>query len=104
MNAANCRCPELEDEEMNSQQVVTGLTIAIVLVAAIASQARQTQVAVDPVLASFDRALSHEAVPAAPAARADIDSDVLYELVNQPLQTRDATLRGMPADIGANND
>jgi hypothetical protein len=48
--------------------------------------------------------LSHEAVPAAPAARADIDSDVLYELVNQPLQTRDATLRGMPADIGANND
>ena len=66
MNAVNRRCIELEDEEMKPQQVATSLMVTAIFVAAIASQARQTQTTDDAVIASFERALKHEAGPAAP--------------------------------------
>ena len=40
----------------------------------------------DPIVASFERELNHKPIAAQPATRADIDEDVLYELVNKPLQ------------------
>ena len=103
MKAVNCRCDELEDEEMKPQRVTISLTIAAICVAAIATQARQTQVISDPVVASFDRALSHEAGPSVPAVRTDIDNDVLYALVNQPLHSRD-TAAGATVESGADDD
>jgi hypothetical protein len=42
MNAAKCRCLELEDEQMKRQHIVTSLTVTAIFVAAIGSQARQT--------------------------------------------------------------
>lgn len=95
MNAAKCRRIELEDEQMKRRHIVTSLTITVIFVAAIGSQARQTQTTDDAVIASFERALKHEAGPAAPVTRSNIDNDVLYELVNQPLRTQ---------STGANHD
>ena len=79
------------------------LMVAAIFVAAIASQARQTQTNDDPVTASFERALHHEVGPAARATRSDIDNDVLYALVNQPLQTQDSPSVVL-AQAGGNND
>lgn len=59
--------------------------ITAIFVVAIGSQAKQVRSAEDPVIASFDRSLHHEAGPAATATGSDIDNDILYELVNQPL-------------------
>ena len=95
MNAAKCRRIELEDEQMKRQHIVSSLTITAIFVAALGSHARQTQTTDDAVMASFERALNHEAGPAAPATRSSIDNDVLYELVNQPLHTQGS---------GADND
>ena len=89
---------------MKRQQVVTSLMIAAIFVAAIGSQARQAQTANDPVIASFERVLHHEAGRAARATRSDIDNDVLYELVNQPLQTQSAAVKTDPAQRSAEND
>jgi hypothetical protein len=103
MNAAKCRCIELEDEEMKPRQIATSLMVTAIFVAAIGSQARQTQTTNDPVTASFERALHHEVGPAVRATRSDIDNDVLYALVNQPLQTQDAPSEVL-ALAEANND
>lgn len=104
MNAANCRCIELEDEEMKRRHIVTSLMITAIFVAAIGSQARQIQSTEDLVIASFDRALHHEAGPAAPTTRSDVDNDVLYELINQPLLTQSTAGNSNPAPSGADND
>jgi len=89
---------------MKRQQVVTSLMITAIFVAAFGSQARQTQTTDDPVIASFERALHHEAGPAARAIRSDIDNDVLYELVNQPLHTQSTVGNTNPVLSGADND
>ncbi len=104
MNTANCRCIELEDEEMKRRHIVTSLMITAIFVAAIGSQARQIQSVEDPVIASFDRALHHEAGPAVPATRSDIDNDLLYELVNQPLHTQRTAGNTNSVPSGADND
>ena len=89
---------------MKREQIIASLVITGTFVAALGSQAKQTQAIDDPVIASFDRALQHEATPAAPATRSDIDSDVLYELVNQPLHTQSTAVNANPVQMGANND
>jgi Holliday junction resolvase RusA-like endonuclease len=104
MNAAKCRCLELEDEQMKRQHIVTSLTITAIFVAAIGSQARQTQATDDGIIASFDRALHHEAGPATPTTRPDIDNDLLYEMVNQPLRTQRAAGSTNLVPSGADND
>ena len=42
----------------------------------------------DQVAASFARELNHEPSTLAPATRTDIDTDVLYSMVNDPLRSR----------------
>ena len=42
----------------------------------------------DPVAASFERELNHESEVPSPAARTDIDEDILYSLINKPLQSQ----------------
>ena len=89
---------------MKRKQIVTSLTITAIFLAAIGSQARHTQATIDPIVVSFERALLHEAAPAAPATRSDIDSDVLYALVNQPLHTQSTAGNSNPVLKGADND
>ena len=43
----------------------------------------------DQVVASFERALNHEPVPAQDVKRDDIDEDALYTLINKALQSED---------------
>lgn len=88
---------------MKPQQVATSLMVTAIFVAAIASQARQTQTTDDSITASFERTLHHEVGPAARVTRSDIDNDVLYALVNQPLQTQDPS-SAVLALAEANND
>lgn len=42
------------------------------------------------VAASFERELSHQPSQSVPATRNEIDKDVLYRLINKPLQTAEA--------------
>lgn len=55
--------------------------------------------ATDPVAESFDRALNHEAAPLPDPVRTNIDDDVLYRLINQPLQSADES-----APVTADNE
>ena len=64
----------------------TWLLLAALSVDVVASN---TEDASDPVVASFDRELNHEPTPAQDATRDDIDEDVLYTLINKPLQSED---------------
>ena len=41
----------------------------------------------DQVVASFTRELKHESATAAPVTRAELDHDILYSMINIPLQT-----------------
>jgi hypothetical protein len=59
-------------------------------IAAFGFTAKPTSDIDDPIAASFERELNHESVVPAPAARADIDEDILYSLINKPLQTQPA--------------
>lgn len=45
--------------------------------------------ATDEISASFDRAFNHEPAAAPAPARFNADDDVLYLLINEPLQTAD---------------
>ena len=48
----------------------------------------RSQGGLDQVVASFVRELNHESPTPAPATRTDIDTDILYAMVNDPLQSR----------------
>ena len=45
--------------------------------------ATRKAVAVDPVVASFERQMNHRPAPPRPARRDDIDDDVLYRTMNR---------------------
>ena len=68
------------------------LFLIFVAVTGISVAGQITDVETDPVAESFDRAFNHEPAPAAPATRESIDDDVLYDLVNLPLQTPEPAL------------
>jgi len=72
------------------------LTFAALALAIISSTAdsRYSVVADDQVIASFEREFSHETVLAAATTREAISSDVLYELINKPLQSAEEDMRG----------
>ena len=72
---------------MNHQQTTIVLMITAAAIAVFGSYANSTQPAEDQLHASFERELHHTAGPAAPAKRSDVDEDVLYELINKPLQS-----------------
>ena len=62
------------------------LLLAVLSVDVVASNSDDSS---DPVVASFERELNHEPTPAQDVTRDDIDDDVLYTLVNKPLQSQD---------------
>ena len=70
------------------QRIATGGVIAALAIVGIAvrfvsaTPAREPQ-APDPVIASFERALSHEPGPVAPIRRESIEHDELYEALNR---------------------
>ena len=81
---------------MKQNKTIVALTIAALALAVVSTitddvQARVTS---DPVNASFERDFGHQATPAAPAVRADIDSDELYQLVNEPHWSADDSGQG----------
>ena len=47
----------------------------------------------DPLDASFERIMSHQPAPAIKPVRESINNDVLYRLVNKPLQSSDVDSR-----------
>ena len=65
---------------------VTALTCLLMIGLSAALADTGVENADDQVIASFEREFNHEPTAAKPAERADIDADVLYELVNKPLQ------------------
>ena len=64
----------------------TWLLVAAFSVDAIASSDNDAD---DPVVSSFERELNREPAPAKDVTRDEIDEDVLYTLVNKPLQSED---------------
>jgi len=72
--------------EGTTLKTVTAIICLIVIgmpMAAADTGAGETE---DQVVASFEREFNHKTPAAKPATRAAIDEDVLYELVNKPLQ------------------
>ena len=70
-----------------NRKTATSLVVATLFIAGITSQANTAPEAYDPVVASFDRAFNHESAPAALVTRAEVESDILYQHINRPLQT-----------------
>jgi len=81
---------------MNPSKTIVVLIIAALLLAIISTRAdsRVGGVADDPIVASFEREFNHQGTPSAAATGAAIDSDKLYELVNKPLQSPEAGIKG----------
>lgn len=67
---------------MKSRSVYLTFALAAGIAAATQSSAGEAK---DPVAASFERVFDHQPTPAATLTREDIDTDVLYKLVNQTL-------------------
>ena len=73
--------------------VVTYVALALAVISSTVDS-RHSGIADDQVVASFERDFNHETVSEAATTRVAIDSDELYELVNKPLQTAEANVRG----------
>jgi hypothetical protein len=72
--------------------VVTYVALALAVISSTVDS-RHSGVADDQVVASFERELNHETAPEAAATRVAIESDELYRLVNEPLQSADEDVR-----------
>ena len=67
-------------------KTVTAMICSIVIGVPMAAADTGNGESDDQIVASFEREFNHETPAARPAKRAAIDEDVLYELVNKPLQ------------------
>jgi hypothetical protein len=83
---------------MNLNKSIVALTFAALLLAVVSTTAgiRNTHIAGDQIVASFEREFNHVPVAAAAATRDAIGEDELYVLINEPLQT------GSTNNLGAN--
>jgi hypothetical protein len=77
----------MEEYTMKQQQITSGLLIIMAVAAVSGAHYQPSPTVEDPILASFERELSHEPGQAAPTTGSGIDDDVLYDLISAPLQS-----------------
>lgn len=72
-------------------KIVTAIICLIVIGMPMAAADAGAGESDDQIVASFEREFNHETPAEKPATRAAVDEDILYDLVNKPLQDGNAT-------------